>query len=194
MFIYKETSYPIPPQLIHNHRLYERTSSSPVEISVKNFADYSYFSLHCRFSSSKETPYILWNPKLHCRFHKCPLPVTILSQNNPVHASHPTSRRSILILSSHLSLGLPSSLFHSGFPTETLYAPLLSLIRATCPAHLTLLDLITRKIFDKDYRPLSSSPFNFVHYDLVPPRSKYSPQYYYRPYIKTKIIIKKSST
>ena len=39
---------------------------------------------------------------------------------------HPNSQRSILILSSHLCLGLPSGLLLSRFPTETPYALLLS--------------------------------------------------------------------
>jgi len=39
---------------------------------------------------------------------------------------HPTSWRSILILSLHLRLGLPSGLFPSGFSTQTLYTSLLS--------------------------------------------------------------------
>jgi hypothetical protein len=39
-------------------------------------------------------------------------------------------------------LVLPSALFPSGFPTQTLNTPLLSPIRATRPAHL-ILDLFT---------------------------------------------------
>ena len=39
---------------------------------------------------------------------------------------HPTSWRSVLILSTLLRLGLPSGLFPSGFPTKNLYAPLSS--------------------------------------------------------------------
>jgi hypothetical protein len=41
----------------------------------------------------------------------------------------PTSRRSILILSTYLRVGLTSGLLPSGFPTKALYAPLISPIR-----------------------------------------------------------------
>ena len=80
---------------------------------------------------------------------------------------HPTSWRSILILSSHLRLGLPSGLFPSGFPSQTLYTTLLSPIRATCPAHLILPDLIARTILREYYRSLSSFLCSFLH-SLVP--------------------------
>ena len=78
-------------------------------------------------------------------------------------APNPTYRRSILILSSNLGLGFPSGLFHSGFPTKTLYTPLLAPTPATCRAHLILLDLITRTILGEEYRSLSSSLCSFLH-------------------------------
>ena len=51
-----------------------------------------------------------------------------LSWASPIQSiyPHPTSWRSILILSIHLRLGLPSGLLPSGFPTKTLYTPLSS--------------------------------------------------------------------
>ena len=68
------------------------------------------------------------------------------SSNQSIYP-HPTSWRSMLILSTHLLLGLPSGLFPSGFLTKTLYTSLTSPIRATCPSHLILLDFITRTIY-----------------------------------------------
>jgi hypothetical protein len=57
--------------------------------------------------ATQQIPRILCNPKVHNRIHKNSPPVPILSQIDPVHAPHPTSRSPILILSSHLRLGLP---------------------------------------------------------------------------------------
>jgi hypothetical protein len=68
-----------------------------------------------------------------------------------------------LILYSHLRLGLPNSLFPSGFPTKILYTPLLSPIWATCLAHLIRLDFITQIISGEQYRSLSYSLCSFLH-------------------------------
>ena len=59
-----------------------------------------------------------------------------LSWASPIQSiyPHPTSWRAVLILSTHLRLGLPSGLLPSGFPTKNLYNPLSSPIRATCPS------------------------------------------------------------
>ena len=113
-------------------------------------------------ATSQETPRISRNPKGHYRTHNRPPPVSILGQPNPVRILHPTSWRSTPILSAHLRLGLPSGLL-SGFPTKTLYTPLSSPIRATCPAHLILLDFITRTILGEEYKSFSSALCNLLH-------------------------------
>ena len=77
----------------------------------------------------------------------CPYPEPARSSPYP-HISW----RSILLLSSHLRLGLPSGLFPSGFHTKTLYTPLPSPISTTWPAHLIILDFITRTILGEENR------------------------------------------
>ena len=88
-----------------------------------------------RFPTSQEIPRILWNQKVHYRIHKCPPPVPILTQLDPPHKPKPISWWSILILSSHLSLGLPSFLFSPGFPIKTLYTPLPHTCYTTRPSY-----------------------------------------------------------
>ena len=115
------------------------------------------------FAASQEISRILWNPKVHFRTHKRPPPVPILGQPNPVHI--PTS----YLLEIHPKIIHPSTprspqwSLNSGFPTKTLYAPLSSPIRATCPSHLILLDFMTRTILGEEYRSFSSSLCNLLH-------------------------------
>jgi hypothetical protein len=94
-------------------------------------------------------------------------------------SSQPISLRSILLLSPHLRLGLPSGLCPSGSPTEVPCAPLLSPVRATCSTHLILNGLITRIVFSEQYKSRSPSFHTCLPSScFVARRPKYLPQHH----------------
>ena len=115
------------------------------------------------FAASEEIPRISRNLKVHYRTHKRPPPVSILDQLNPVH-----------IPRSHL-LEIRPNIIHQSMPRSPQWSPsirfpdqtpihlLSSPIRATCPAHLILLDFITRTILGEQYKSFSSSFCNLLH-------------------------------
>ena len=111
------------------------------------------------FVASQEIPRISRNPKVHYRTHERPPPVSILGQPNPVHI--PTSH----LLEIHPNIIHPSTprspqwSTSLRFPQQDPIHPLSSPIRTTCPAHLILLDFITRTILGS----FSSSLCSLLH-------------------------------
>ena len=79
----------------------------------------------------------------------------LASRINPIHNLTSCRWRSTLILSFHLSLGLASGLFASGYPTKRLYVFHFSPIHVRRQAHFILLDLIVRIKFGEEFRSWS---------------------------------------
>ena len=100
-----------------------------------------------------------------------------LSWASPIQSTcpHLTSWRSILILSTHLCLGLPSGLFPSGFPTKTLYTPSPHpyVPHAKPISFFSILSPAQYWVRNTDHLPLRYAVSSIPRY-LVPPRSKYS--------------------
>ena len=88
----------------------------------------------------------------------CPYPEP--ARSSYVSISH--SYRSILILSSHLCLDLPSGFLPPSLVTKTLVSLLYS-IHATRSDYFMFRNSITRTIFGEQYRSLSSSLCGFLH-------------------------------
>jgi hypothetical protein len=97
----------------------------------------------------------------------CPYPQPARSSPCPF-IPNPDDNLDIILPSTPASSKLSlSPRFSQQNPTKTkTKTRLMSTIRATSPAHLILLDIITRKFLGEKYRSLSSSIYNF-HHSLV---------------------------
>lgn len=73
-------------------------------------------------SAGKAIPRYVHNQNSQYRVYNSPLLYPILSHINPVHAYVSQFSRFILILSSHVGLGLLNGHFYPGSPTEFLFA------------------------------------------------------------------------
>jgi len=110
-------------------------------------------------SSGQEIPFLLWKPEVRYCVHNSPPLDPMLRQLSPVHIlTFYSFLKSVLILSS--SMTMPSKLSHSDLSTKILYAFMIPL-RATCSAHLILLDLITLIIIGEGHKLWSTLLSNF---------------------------------
>ena len=114
------------------------------------------------FPTSQEIPRIYGNRRF----------ITAFTRASKLSLFRTRSLQSIPLTPSleiYFNIILPSTPWSSkwslslGFPTKTLYTSVLFPIRATCSAHIILLDLTTRIIFGEDYWSVSSSLRCFLH-------------------------------
>ena len=75
---------------------------------------------------------------------------------------HTTSWRLILILHSHVRLGLPNVSF-PGFPRQNIVSTFLFHLRATCPTHFILLYFVSQIIFCGKYTSQVSPLGSLLH-------------------------------
>jgi len=120
-------------------------------LPVVQFSYSETWSTNGQSCPSQEIPSILWNPKVQCRIHNSLYLSWVTAKK--ATAPHPTSWKSKWHRSRRFTHQKPVST-----PSLT--------IRATCPAHLILLDFITRT-FVEQCRSLSSSLCSFLHSHLT---------------------------
>jgi hypothetical protein len=78
--------------------------------NITNFMELNPSWEATSYAATQEFLKIVWNPKVHYRAQKNPSLIPILIQNDAVIQSHPIPLRSIVKLSTHLRLRLPSGI------------------------------------------------------------------------------------
>jgi hypothetical protein len=86
-----------------------------------------------------------------------------MNHKNPVHSSAPKFPYNHFNIIPHLILGVPSGLFLADFQAKIMHAFLISPMRATCPGHFNLLDVIAPIIFAEENKQQSSLLCNFLY-------------------------------
>lgn len=117
---------------------------------------------------NQEIGYILWDTKVYYRFHKIPLLVPLWRQRNSIYTLKPYFLSSILVLSSHLHLGLLSCLFPSGWLSDQNFVCISYLpMCATGPAHIIFLNFIVLIIFGEESKVWSCSFCSFLYHPIA---------------------------
>jgi hypothetical protein len=146
---------------------------SSINLDTKRKPIYSHFHRHnMTWHSPKPKSKLLYDWRSVGQYVLVSRTVVGLLTRYYFRPTQPISKRSILILSTHLRLNFPSGLSSPGFPTYNLYVSIFSLIRATCSVHLILLDLIILILLNEEYKSRSSSLCSFstllsLHTSLV---------------------------
>jgi hypothetical protein len=122
---------------------------------------------------------MLCNMKVHYGVHKS-LPLTpLLSQLNPIHAFHPISLRSILIIFSHLCVSVPTGSFLQVSPPKSCmnFSPTPYVSNAP-PISLSLICITTVYLVNNTNHEVHHYSI-FSSLLLLPLRHKFPPHHWY---------------
>jgi hypothetical protein len=98
--------------------------------------------------------------------HEGPLPSSQEPAASPYPQPHDMSPHPptlVILPPPQIYLRLQNIFLYSDFPTKVFCAHIISTIRATCPSHLILLNLVTLIIYGEEYILRTCSLYNFLY-------------------------------
>jgi hypothetical protein len=118
-----------PSLIYHDRGLAADGRIVPLLKHVNNSMEHIPFWEANRCSTNQDICYLLLNPQVQCRVHKCPPLNSILKQLNPVYILPSSFFKMYINVILPSTPGIASAVFPSGFPIKILYAFLFSHIR-----------------------------------------------------------------